>query len=137
MIRGVDNGRGEHWDLYTDDLIPLTVDHIIPKSLGGANDMSNYQPMCFPCNNKKGNGKNQTRKKKYNKNNFKEVKLTNYTEAIGIDIWRIVGTKTPRHLGIAEGASTNPHTLQTSLTITRGDKISYFDLGKSLYIKLS
>lgn len=32
-----------------------TIDHIIPKSLGGPDDESNYIGMCKTCNNKKGN----------------------------------------------------------------------------------
>ena len=44
-----------HWDIYTDDLILMTIDHIIPKSKGGLNCMDNYQIMCSPCNNKKAN----------------------------------------------------------------------------------
>jgi len=32
----------------------LTIDHIIPKSLGGPDDHRNYQMMCRDCNNKKG-----------------------------------------------------------------------------------
>lgn len=31
-----------------------TVDHIMPKSLGGANAYSNLQIMCQPCNLAKG-----------------------------------------------------------------------------------
>ena len=30
-----------------------TVDHIIPRSRGGADDMSNFVMCCDPCNNKK------------------------------------------------------------------------------------
>lgn len=55
LIKG--EGRGNvHWDIYTDDLYPLTVDHIIPKSLGGGEELENKQPMCAGCNFKKGNG---------------------------------------------------------------------------------
>jgi hypothetical protein len=55
LIKG--EGRGIfHWDVYTEDLYPLTVDHIIPVSLGGSDDMNNLQPMCAGCNFKKGNG---------------------------------------------------------------------------------
>lgn len=33
---------------------PLTVDHVVPLSKGGTNDITNIQPICFNCNNKKG-----------------------------------------------------------------------------------
>ena len=33
----------------------LEVDHIIPRSLGGANDESNYQALCYVCNSNKSN----------------------------------------------------------------------------------
>ena len=33
----------------------LEVDHIIPKSLGGADDITNYQALCYSCNASKGN----------------------------------------------------------------------------------
>ncbi len=43
-----------HWDLYTEDDIALTLDHIIPKAKGGINHISNIQLLCVRCNNFKG-----------------------------------------------------------------------------------
>jgi ATP adenylyltransferase len=34
---------------------PLQIDHIKPKSLGGTNDISNLQALCYWCNAQKGN----------------------------------------------------------------------------------
>ena len=39
----------------TDIEVMMTVDHIIPKSKGGKNDMNNLRTMCFPCNVRRGN----------------------------------------------------------------------------------
>jgi len=35
--------------------LPLTIDHIIPKSNGGEDTWDNLITACLPCNNKKGN----------------------------------------------------------------------------------
>lgn len=49
-----------HVNVYAIDLlgnlIPLTKDHILPKSLGGTNSQDNYQVMCKDCNVAKSNG---------------------------------------------------------------------------------
>lgn len=54
LILGLDGGGAKHWDVYTDDLILMNVDHIIPRKENGGNHIDNLQPMCFPCNTRKG-----------------------------------------------------------------------------------
>ena len=48
-----------HLNLYhvTDDgsETMITVDHVIPKSKGGTEEQGNLQPLCKPCNGRKGN----------------------------------------------------------------------------------
>lgn len=54
FIKGIDKNGSNHWDLYTKDFVLMTVDHIHPKSKGGTRALHNMQPMCEPCNTKKG-----------------------------------------------------------------------------------
>lgn len=57
-----DAGGGRHVDLYTDDFVMMTVDHITPKSVArkigwgkkAIEKLGNKQPMCGPCNWSKG-----------------------------------------------------------------------------------
>lgn len=47
-----------HFNLYATAFdgkeILMTKDHIVPRSEGGTDSLSNLQTMCKPCNNKKG-----------------------------------------------------------------------------------
>ena len=56
LAEGLDRKNNIHIDLYAKDFNPLTVDHIIPRSKGGTDDLDNLQPMCYLCNTKKGDG---------------------------------------------------------------------------------
>jgi len=48
-----------HFNLYgldeNGDEVMITKDHMIPKSIGGKNNLSNYQVLCSTCNWDKGN----------------------------------------------------------------------------------
>lgn len=46
--------KRRHFNLYADDGILMTKDHIIPKARGGADMVSNMQTMCEDCNKAKG-----------------------------------------------------------------------------------
>lgn len=50
-VRGVIT---HHINLFSEDGMLMTKDHIIPKSKGGRNEQSNYQTMCYECNDLKG-----------------------------------------------------------------------------------
>lgn len=45
--------KGLHVDLLAGDVL-MTVDHIYPKCMGGSYHIDNLNPMCAPCNQKKG-----------------------------------------------------------------------------------
>ena len=48
-------GGQYHLDLYSENDVLMTIDHKVPKSKGGEDDLSNYQCLCHICNGKKGN----------------------------------------------------------------------------------
>lgn len=49
-----------HLNLYSADGMLFTKDHILPKSKGGKDTLSNLQTMCFECNTLKGNSYEQS-----------------------------------------------------------------------------
>ena len=49
------NSHRAHFNLYSDDNILMTKDHILPRSKGGKDDIENLQTMCQICNTAKGN----------------------------------------------------------------------------------
>ena len=53
LIKALNTSNGVHVDVYTKDFELMTIDHILPKSKGGTNDIENLQPMCNACNAKK------------------------------------------------------------------------------------
>lgn len=54
LILSVDKCGGLHWDVYTDNLILINIDHIVAKNNGGNSYIKNLQPMCKFCNSMKG-----------------------------------------------------------------------------------
>lgn len=56
-----------HLNLYSAGGMLMTIDHVIPKSKGGEDELSNFQTMCARCNGLKGDGEN---------GGFKERKFT-------------------------------------------------------------
>lgn len=53
-IESNNNGEGAHLNGYSADHVMMTRDHIVPRSAGGPDLLSNYQLMCSPCNKSKG-----------------------------------------------------------------------------------
>lgn len=51
---GDENTNRRHFNLYAEDGTLMTKDHILPKSKGGLNRVSNMQTMCTDCNSEKG-----------------------------------------------------------------------------------
>jgi len=49
---------------WSDDLIIMTLDHIVPKSKGGSDKAHNLQPLCYTCNKNKKDMPNEEFMKK-------------------------------------------------------------------------
>lgn len=48
-----------HFNLYSEDGMLMTKDHIFPKSKGGTDTIDNMETLCQECNSKKGNTVNE------------------------------------------------------------------------------
>lgn len=117
----------EHWDVYTDTYYPLTVDHIVPRSRGGSNDLQNLQPLCYKCNQKKGSSLpgedpfaariydcigHTCKWPRFSKLNFKRVT----TKDIGKITYKLTNKKMVR-IGKIAHFELNPYTGKTSAVI--------------------
>lgn len=53
------NNESPHLNLYgvneAGEYVMMTKDHILPKSRGGKDELTNLQTMCYVCNEEKGN----------------------------------------------------------------------------------
>ena len=101
---------------------PIDVDHIVPRSVGGANDISNYQALCYLCNTNKGN-RDQT--------NFSELEKTYSVREKGclfcdiqIDKKRVIEENTLAFVIRDAFAVTDHHTL----IIPKRHTLDYFSL---------
>lgn len=140
LALGVGRG-GKHIDVYTDDFYPLTVDHIIPKSLGGTNHPNNLQPMCCLCNWAKGNGiVPNTRKYSQYPNSEpltpKDTRQFIRTDKIEIGkvVYRKEKTKKKKYtlLGTISKSCINPFTGQPAITVDEKPG-SFFHLNNLYY----
>ena len=53
-LRGRYNNRCFYCGLPFSSWLPMTLDHVYPRSRGGANTEANQVPACYPCNRAKG-----------------------------------------------------------------------------------
>jgi len=130
---------GKHWDVYTSDFYPLTVDHIIPKSRGGGEGLDNKQPMCYKCNQKKGSrlpgeenepgfGESNiytcighTCKWPRRQNKYYEK----FIPVVGDEVFRRSNTHIFKYLGIVSQIVINPHTDKDSYMVKGNDTSMY------------
>lgn len=133
---GIDKKGNQHIDLYDDNFFPMTVDHIIPRSRGGNNDLTNLQPMCATCNLEKGNklpGETQD-VHIYQQSNKKHIESADQFINFGDKVWRKTkGSRSPKFVGIIDDFVVNPHTNLINIMVT-GNTRSMYD-PKSLIVK--
>ena len=137
---GIDNAGKKHIDIYTDDFYPLTVDHTIPRSKGGSDDLENLEPMCARCNTKKGNqldwdGKTngkiiQEQENGWERGDFKVLEDLK----VGTLVYKAGKRATKfKEWGIISKFIKNPHTSQLNFMLEGNEKSMYYV--KRAYIK--
>ena len=134
---GKEKNGSLHVDVYTDDFYPLTVDHIIPKSKGGSDELVNLDPMCARCNFAKGNKldwdgvingsfKKPQEESKWiiGNGDFFEIRKTD----VGKNVYIKKGGKKRKfkELGTISKFVTNPHTGETNFMIEGNEKSMYY-----------
>lgn len=126
-------GKGRksfHWDIYTDDFYPLTVDHTIPKSKGGSNDLFNLQPMCCTCNWEKGNGE-KPHKRALTPELPKAKRHRRVTTTEMFKIGDTIYNNHGKYIGIIEKIEINPRCPKKSMAAVVVDKPgSWYNLEK-------
>jgi hypothetical protein len=140
LIQGEGRGR-VHWDIYTDNLYPLTVDHIIPRSLGGSDDLDNLQPMCAGCNFKKGNGTKSYSSGDFVPNGYYKCSLLeDLTPLIGKQVWKRKPTgKNGKSgkvymFGTVLNITNNPQTKRIAATVAEKPGV-FFNLNSLFILK--
>lgn len=133
LALGKDRGGNLHLDVYTDDFYPLTVDHILPRSKGGSDDMDNLQPMCCLCNWSKGDGDKPANvgRKQYpgytpspTTKKYSDEEYTKENIQIGDIIYKRCGFKKTRvkELGILDSFCINPNTGKDGVMLKNNKK---------------
>lgn len=130
IVHGMDRGGNVHVDICDDDFYPLSVDHRLPRSKGGSDELENLDPMCTGCNTKKGNGDPPMKKEPkihITEDGFKRV----YEINPGDEVYK---KTTHKLLGVVSELKTNhrhPRRILAAAIIGKG-KESLYDL-KALY----
>lgn len=122
---GVDHLGNRHIDVYDDDFYPLTVDHILPKSLGGHYTLENLQPMCYNCNNKKGNGIPRVKIKVEDPNTYTKEGIQ-----VGDEVYTKGGKRGRKYKyqGIVDSFCINPNTGRESALMVNGTSMHRRDV---------
>jgi len=111
-----------HLNLFSNDIL-FTHDHIVARSKGGKDDLSNTRTMCGPCNWGRGDGKND--------NNLKRVTVCFNPRS---KKWLVKVNKSKRVRDYVEAFDNVDDAIKRSYEITPNPKISEFS--KELYDKL-